>query len=334
MSLAVPAEISMNREMDGNALKLAPYQIVQATVSEGGLERVILNIKDRRLSAETRVPLKSGQKLNLQVLITRPNIYLRIMEEAELRHLFRLLHSFGRNARLLPLLEQMPPDSRNSAQGAVTLLGSDPAFLSGKDLSGLWQSLGLNMEALLSEGQTDKAAEGLKAFLLSHAERAGNATLSEARAEEARNALEHLKLYQLCRYRLAQENVIFLPLPFEFLAQGYLLAEKEQHEGRADDHEGGQSRGRTWKMSLNLFLSGLGNMQILMLFEGTDLRLRILCESEQKAEAVSKAIPLLEERLTTVLLRSFSVATGAGDPVLNLLKRLAPGGDHFLEAEA
>ncbi|MFP4159573.1 MAG: hypothetical protein ACLFQ9_07280 [Desulfobacterales bacterium] len=328
LSLAVPAEISMNREMDGNALKLAPYQIVQASVAEGGLERVVLNIKDRQLSAETRVPLKSGQKLNLQVVNTSPKIHLRIMEEAELRHLFRLLHSFSRNIKLMPVMQQMEPGARQAAGEIMRLLGSDPSAIGGKDLSGLWQGLGLNLETLLAEGNRDQAQSGLKALLLAHANSFSN---TGAGREEAATVLEHLVLYQLCRHRLAQENVVFLPLPFEFLEQGYLLAEKEE---RGEKREGGEKDDRTWKMNLHLSLSGLGSLQVILLFEDSDLWLRILCESRHIAKEVSGAVGGLKDRLTTVSLRGFSVDTGAADPAVHLLRRLAPEGDHFLEAEA
>ncbi|MFP4453517.1 MAG: flagellar hook-length control protein FliK [Desulfobacterales bacterium] len=333
LSLAVPAEISMNREMDGNALKLAPYQIVQASVSEGGLERVLLNIKGRQLSAETKVPLKSGQKLNLQVVNTSPQIHLRIMEETELRHLFRLLHSLSENMRLLPLIQNMEPGARQAAAEVISLLGPEPGNLSGKDFAGLWQKLGLNLEALLAEGKSQEASSGFKALLLVHANLQG----TEAKGgQEASTCLDHLLLFQLCRYRLAQENVVFLPLPFEFLEQGYLLAEKQQREG-GGKQEGKSSQEQeedTWKISLNLSLSRLGNLQVLMLFEGTELRLRMLCQKRQSAQIVSKEIHKLGDRLTTVSLKSFSVDTGAPDPAINLLKRLAPDGDHFLEAKA
>lgn len=321
----MPAEISLNQGRQSGQLRLQPYQIVQATVEEGGLERVVLNVREHRLRAETRVPLRTGQKLNLQVLGTSPRVHLRIMEEAELRHLFRLLHSFGKNVRLMPLLEHLGSRGGPVLQGLVRLLKADPGAVTGNDLSSLWSGLGLDLEALLAAGRKEQAARGLKAFLLM---RPGPG--------DAAGVLEQLHLFQLCRYRLAQENVMFLPLPFAFLEQGYLLAEREDREpetgeGREEKKEAGTA---TWKMTLHLNLSALGNVEIRLLFEGRVLRMRVLCENEKRAQSVCRAMPELRKRLTTVELRGFSTGTGAGDPVMNLLRRLVPEGDHFLEAEA
>jgi len=95
----------MQRGTESQPLNLEPYQIVRATVAEGGLEKVILNLQNYRLEAETKVPLRSGQNLSLQVLGTQPQIQLRILENPELNHLFRLLHSLDQNIKVLPLVE-------------------------------------------------------------------------------------------------------------------------------------------------------------------------------------------------------------------------------------
>ncbi|MBW1778159.1 MAG: hypothetical protein JRJ54_11285 [Deltaproteobacteria bacterium] len=320
----------MNRAGESQALKLVPYQIVQATVAEGGMERVILKIKDHRLAADTKVPLRTGQRLNLQVMATSPQIHLRIMEEAELRHLFRLLHSFGRSIRLAPFLEDAAPDAKGVFQHLLRLLGSDPVEIEGMVLARLWRDLGLNMETLLAQGRGMEALSGLKAQLLMRMNEQGNNT----ETEKAAALLEHINLFQLCRYRLAQENVVFLPLPFEFLEQGYLLAERQRRrEDREEDPGGADDTGAAvWKMNLNLKLSVLGNLEIQLLFEGQVLRMRILCEDPRTARIVSAAMDRLSLQLTTVSLFSCSVDAGARDPVMTLLERLAPEGDHFLEA--
>ncbi len=327
LSLAVPAELSLHQGKQSGQLKLQPYQIVQATVQEGGLEKVVLNLRQQQLRAETRVPLRTGQKLNLQVLATSPQVHLRIMEEAELRHLFRLLHAFGENIRLASVLQHLEARGVQVPQGFTHLLESGPANLDGNSLSRLWADLGLNLEALLADGQKPSAESGLKTFLLMHA---GHLAREGAGPEEPASMIEHLRLFQLCRYRLAQENVVFLPLPFDFLEQGYLLAEKEGREQEEEPENA--SAENTWKISLNLKMSALGSLQILLLFEDRELRLRVLCESRDKADVISAALPGLADRLTGVELAGFSVDTGAPDPVMHLLTRLVPEGDHFLEA--
>ncbi|MFO7838412.1 MAG: flagellar hook-length control protein FliK [Desulfosalsimonadaceae bacterium] len=347
LSVAVPAEISMQQGTESQPLKLAQYQIVQATVAEGGMERVLLNVEQHQLSAETQVPLRQGQQLNLQVMATKPQIHLRILEEAELRHLFRLLNNLGENSRLAPLLESITSwavragaAGQGGAEGGVPaeteavlsqmsrLLGSDPAGLSGRDLSGLWHRLGLDLEALLASGREAEAGAGLKSVLFQLADRAFDPA---GRPEGLEQVLEQLSLFQLCRHRLAQENTIFLPLPFSFLEQGYLMAERDDHGGAEDGEE--EEAEQVFRMTLHVKLSSLGSLEIKLLFEDKALRLRVLCESRQTAEAVSRALPRLEEGLTTVALKGYSVGTGAEEPAASLVRRLAPDGKHFLEAQ-
>jgi len=46
----------MQRGTESQPLNLEPYQIFRATVAEGGLEKVVLNLQNYRLEAETKVP--------------------------------------------------------------------------------------------------------------------------------------------------------------------------------------------------------------------------------------------------------------------------------------
>jgi hypothetical protein len=317
-------------------LKLEPYQIVQATVAEGGLEKVVLNLKHHRLEAETKTFLRSGQNLSLQVLETHPQLQFRIIENSELNHIFRILHSLNQNIKVLPLFEAIqtsnvqgfdhfPKEMQALLSALIQLLQSNPGKLSGKDLSRLWDKLGLNLEALLSAGKTVEAKTNLKTMLLMHAigiHKQGGTT------ESIENVLDLFKLFQLCRYSLAQENLLFLPLPFSFLEQGYLLAEKKRHQGQEDNDSE-----RFWKMTLHLKLSFLGNLQILLLFENLTLCLRILCDSKDKVEIISNSLSGLGNLLSTVSLDRFSVGIGAKDPLQSLIQRLTPDGDHFLRAE-
>lgn len=335
----------MQRGTEGQPLRLSQYQIIRATVAEGGLDRVLLNVRQQKLSAETEVPLKTGQQLNLQVLSTKPRIHLRIMEAAELKHLFRLLNLLGENIRLPRLLNTireaagsdpfgprtggtLPEGAQEILSGAVRFLQTHPGKISGEDLAGLWRRLGLDMEALLAGGREAEAKAGLKAVLLQLAARFESQGIF---AEGVDRVLDQLNLYQLCRHRLAQENIFFLPLPLPFLEQGYMLAEREpQSEPEEDEDEPSEP---PWKMTLHLKLSSLGSLEIKLLFEEEALRMRILCDSEETAAFVGRALPRLREDLSTVALKGFSVGTGAEEPVAKLVKRLAPDGQHFLEAQ-
>ncbi len=352
LTLAVQPEISIRSGTESQPLKLQPYQIVRAVVAEGGLEKVVLDVEQRKLEARTKVPLRTGQHLNLQVLGAKSPIHLRIMEEAELRHLFRLLHNLGDSTRLLPTIAKLHGRRGAEANGVrlpggvsgflesfMSLLRKAPARLAGGDIADLQKMLGLDLERLLAENKTALAKNTLKGALLMLSgfagEKAGN------HGARAQSLLEQLQLFALCRYRLGQENVQFLPLPLPFLETGYILAEKDGRGGGGDDD--GEENG-AWRMNIHLKLSRLGNLHVLLLFEndrdgnGRDgdcvaLRLRVLCESDETVRIVSKALPSLADRLSTVKLAGYSVGGGAKDPVASLLKRLAPQGDHFLEVE-
>lgn len=336
LTVAVPAEISVHREAESQPLKLQPFQIVRATVAEAGLDKVVLQLNQHRLTADTEVPLKNGQNLNLQVLSVNPQIRFRIVEEAELKYLFRALHSLDQNIRVPVLIELL---QNRHAQGfepfsekiqhlleALKLwLRSDPGNLKGRDLAMIWNRLGLDMEVLLAGGKKSEAKTCLKSSILLHLKD----LYQQGKASEIiESTLDQLKLFQLCRLRLAQENVFFVPLPFEFLEKGYLFAEKWKHQENDPDRQN-----PFWKMTLSLKLSFLGNLQILLLFENLDLRLRILCDSDDKVEIISRFLCRLKDSLTTVSLCSYSVGTGAEDPGRYLVRRLASENDHFLRTE-
>ena len=326
----------VERGTESQPLKLLPFQIVRAMVAEGGIDRVVLNLKQHHLNAETKIPLKTGQNLRLQVISTHPQIQFKIMEEPELKHLSRVLHLIHYNIKLPSLInllqnrhsqnfEPFSDKIQNLLQSLKGLLQSNPGQLTGKNLSMLWNLLGLDLEALLAAGKRTQAQNGLKTALLMHVRKLQNEGKS---SETIENALEQFKLYQICRYRLAQENVWFVPLPFSFLKQGYLLAEK----WKQNDHKNSENN-HCWKMTINLKMSFLGNLQILLLFEKLDLRLRILCDCLDKAEIISRSLSQLKDNLTSVSLLNFSVGTGAQDPPRWLVQRLAQDDTPFLNAE-
>jgi len=352
LSVAVPAEISMRHGTESQSLKLAQYQIVRASVAEGGMDKVVMNVGRHKFSADTEVPLKTGQELNLQVMATKPRIHLRIMEAAELKHLFRLLNSMGDNVKLAPLLRtlqglagahanngqalpagmgrgglQLPESMTAVLSQLARLFQANPGQVKGEDLAGLWQKLGLNLEALLAAGRDSEAQAGLKSVLFKAAPQLDQQGIFPDGLDKV---MEQLNLFQLCRHRLAQESIFFLPLPFAFLEQGYMLAEREGGSGEEGE---GEAKEPAWKMTLHLKLSVLGSLEIKLLFEDEALRLRVLCDSKGKAEMISRAMPRLADRLTTVSLKGYSVDAGAEEPVASLVKRLVPDGKHFLEAE-
>ncbi len=336
LTVAAPTDTSVLRDAGSQPLKLLPFQIVRATVAEAGMDKVVLNLKHHQLTADTKVPLKKGQSLNLQVLNTEPQIQLKIMDTPELRHLFRALHLFHQNIKLPVLLHQLqktsfpsnasfPERFQHLLKDLEFLFGANPGKFTGKSIISIWTRLGLDFEALLWGAREKEAFHGLKAMLLKYADGLRQQGKS---SETADRVLELLKLYQLCRFRLAQENILFVPLPFSFLEQGYLLAEKRD---QGDKNKSG--RQQSWKMILNLKFSFLGNLQIYLLFENLDLRLRILCDSDDKAEIISKSLTGLKKNLTSVSLLGVSVASGAEDPGKFMIRKLVQDEENILRTE-
>ncbi len=71
-------------------------QIVRATVVEGGLDRILLEMNQRHYQAQSELELQTGQKLTLQVLQTHPKLEFRVLPE----------QLNGRLSQLLPLLSR------------------------------------------------------------------------------------------------------------------------------------------------------------------------------------------------------------------------------------
>lgn len=179
----------------------------------------------------------------------------------------------------------------------------------------LARMLGLDFEALLAKGQLEAANGGLKGMLRAlknHSE------LPESVRDSAANMSQQLEVLQLCRLRLAQEGILFLPLPLEFVDQGYVLFEQQGDEGT--EAQGAEGH----LVSLNVTLRQLGSLQVNLLFEQQALFVRIKCQDEATVAVVEHYCAELHEALQPFSIRSIQVTTGAQDPALTLLDRLQP----------
>lgn len=196
-----------------------------------------------------------------------------------------------------------------------TQIASDMSSSNSKFIVNLARMLGLDFEALLAKDKLDPANPGLKgmlAALKSHSE------VPESVRDTATHMSQQLEVLQLCRLRLAQDGVLFLPLPLEFVEQGYVLFEQQGHDGSEADGADGHL------VSLNLTLRQLGSMQVNLLFEQQALFVRIKCQDEAIVKLVEQYCDELHESLRPFSIRSIQVATGAQDPALALLDRLQP----------
>ncbi|MBN1958831.1 MAG: hypothetical protein JXQ81_06160 [Desulfuromonadales bacterium] len=187
---------------------------------------------------------------------------------------------------------------------------------SGGHLGVLAQLFGLYLETELLQGKTKEALASLKLALL---------TLKHELGEEASEPLRRLELFQLCKARLAEDHVQFLPLPFHELEEGYLLAEKQK--GVQPDGQGGNL-----KLSLALRLSALGNMRVDMVYGKHGLQLCVAGENQEKKNYLQNAQKELEGAITMLELRGISFAADAQPPAKQLQQRLLPQARSMLDA--
>nr|WP_320050127.1 flagellar hook-length control protein FliK [uncultured Desulfuromonas sp.] len=215
----------------------------------------------------------------------------------------------------------LTPEQWTQLESLAQELGSDLKASGARILFNLSHNLGLDYELLLSQQKSDQAAETLKGALMSLAE---NDDVPESVRENSRQMSQQLELLQLTRARFAQEGILFLPLPFEFMEQGYALVEQ-----RSSGREG---EGVSHVVTLNMSLEGLGAVQANVLFEQQALFVRILCEDEESQAALEENLTELEDALAPFSLRSIQVALGAEDPAVELINRLQPHHDNVFDA--
>ncbi|OQY19718.1 MAG: hypothetical protein B6I36_03305 [Desulfobacteraceae bacterium 4572_35.1] len=193
----------------------------------------------------------------------------------------------------------------------------------GRFMQNMARALGLDFEFLVRNDQLEQANLGLKGVVNSLQE---NSELASTVREQSGMVAQQLESLQLCRLRLAQDGVLFMPLPFDFLKQGYVLFEERSRRG--DDSSAGSDE-LNYLVSLNLNMEQLGNLQVNLLFEQQKLFVRIKCSDEQACAVVQHHCDELRQALRGFYVGSLQVTTGAEDPALELIRRLQPpeGGD-------
>ncbi len=209
---------------------------------------------------------------------------------------------------VLPGLEQIAGQLNQLVQQqALRPEGGQLGFLS--------QLFGFHLEAELLAGKQKAALASLKLSLLQ---------LRKELSKTVEEPLQRLELFQLCKAKLAEENLQFLPLPFAELEEGYLLVE-EQRKPDGEESE------PPLQLSLSLRLSGLGEMRVDMLYEKTGLHLRLACEDKAKMQYLQEHAATLQEMLTAVPLQGVSFAADAQSPARQLLELLLPSRSGVLD---
>ncbi|MCK4623396.1 MAG: hypothetical protein KAT62_14430 [Desulfuromonadales bacterium] len=223
------------------------------------------------------------------------------------------LAKLGQPSQLLsssPALELLSTQLSQLAQ-----LG--PQRPEGGQLGFLSQLFGFHLEAELLQGKKKEALASLKLSLLA---------LQKELGQEVEEPLRRLEMFQLCKAKLAEEQVQFLPLPFNELEEGYLLVENQREAEEEMESE------PPLQLSLSLRLSALGNMRIDILYEKQGLHLRLACEDQGKMEYLQGCSAELKDLLQAVPLQGVSFAADASAPTQKLLERLFPEAFAVLDA--
>ncbi len=311
-------------------------KIVRATVAEGGQDKVILELNQQRLQAETRLPLKTGQKLNLLVVATNPRIELQSIEDPLQPRLTSSLHMLSGkwdlqslaqvlNAEGTPIINALSPQSREILLSWATMQKHDIQSLDGAGLRQLIKDLGLGHEANLARVKSGQIEGALKSALLE--------TLSLKKAgtdmqEQAGRLLQLLELFQFCQIKLARQDVLFLPLPLPFLDQGFIIVDQQK------DQQADEKNTAPFQLSLHLTLQNLGDLRIDLLHEPQGLFIRCVCDTQEKAEFVAACKDDLMRNMNSVLLHDIAFAAGADSPANALLTKMIPQGDSILDTRA
>ena len=118
----------------------------------------------------------------------------------------------GRLEGLLSRLQRLPQTSSASLLGfdmmvnqLEQLVAQRPSLPQGGQLGLLSQLFGFHLESELLQGKKRDALNSLKLSLLN---------LQKDLGEEVKEPLRRIELFQLCKAKLAEEQVTFLPLPF------------------------------------------------------------------------------------------------------------------------
>lgn len=246
---------------------------------------------------------------------------------------------------LQPLLQQLPNLFQQTAdlpatrlvQQLFTWLATLPASATNTQpspqfsaqLQQTWQRLGLNLEQLLIQGKTEQATKSAKFALMEVAQLSG---IDEDSAAQAHAVAKSIELYQLVQLRLSAEGTQFLPLPFSFLQQGFVLIDADK--GKQPSRSPGEDGTDIQQLSLHLHLEGLGNLAVDIRQQGAAISLKFQAQTMERAQFLSNHRQELEQWLTSGTLQSIQFLAGAEEPARTLLKRLVQGATGMVNTQA
>ncbi|MGI6657713.1 MAG: flagellar hook-length control protein FliK [Desulfobulbus sp.] len=214
--------------------------------------------------------------------------------------------------QLSSLLEPLASKTRHGNAEA-------PVRVDGQQLETLINRLGLNMERLFSENRQEEAVQTLKFALLELAQHAAAQGTEAAQAEQMSKTLE---LYQMLQVRLNNEAFFFLPLPFLFLKQGFLLIDATPQDGKKKN---GAAPNPVQTVTMQLQLAGLGNLEITIHQNEQAISLVFRAEDLARARYLAAFREELKQWLTAGTLDSVQFLTGAQDPTRVLAEKMLHG---------
>lgn len=322
----IPANAYAGTREERQHQELQLHQIIRATVAEGGQDRVLLEMGQQKVPAQTSLPLKAGQSLELQVVALTPQLQLQVVTDPLTARLGQVLHLLGGKWEFVPPLrallagaegEELSSASREALQVWLGLQGEVVEKQEPAALRNLLLRLGLDLEAVLA--RQEGTGEGtLKAALLEVLAKGGG----EGR-EHAAQLVQTLELFQLAQVRLDQQGALLLPLPLPFLEQGFLVAE--------GGGEGAEGQTEPRRLALHLALQGLGDLRVDFYHSEEGLLLRFACEGREQADFLAGFQGELRSALEQLPLTGLSFTTGVESPDKALIRRLLPEGQSVLD---
>ncbi len=140
--------------------------------------------------------------------------------------------------------------------------------------------------------------------------------------------LQRLELLQLCRDKLADQQVQFFPLPFEDLEEGYLLV--RQHSYKDGSGSAKDDPREELQLSMALRLSAIGSVRVDMLYGVSGLRLQLAGENRQKMHYLETFAADLRGALSGIKLLSIGFRDDAQLPTMQLKQNVLPEADRLL----
>ncbi|MDH3346835.1 MAG: flagellar hook-length control protein FliK [Desulfobulbaceae bacterium] len=301
-------------------------QIIAALISGRKSDgKYILDFGKTSFAASSKIPLRIGQEILLQVTDTSSRTTLKILPSQFTDTIIKGLPLFNAQTNLLPQLAALQkkivesPLFSQSSKDILQLFTSSynsatPPLPDGKTLQIIADKTGFHHERQLAAGDKTSTQASLKNALL---EIASKADKNGEVSSKALQLVELIEFQQQINGRLGEQSLFFLPLVFPFLQQGYVLFDNEQSSSEDEENT-------THTHSINLKLEGLGNLEIIMKLTGSHLTLSFLTEDEEKAAFLESQRNELMEHLTAIIPDSVNFVVGAEDCETKLLRRIIP----------